>query len=103
MPSIGFAGDYAQKNYINASSSTPYTYYKRKHNPFIIADSVATQSSRVELVRNFNNFAQDVNASALPAWVFISPNLVNDARGSTAGSVGSVRADSSASAQTTPR
>jgi hypothetical protein len=29
--------------------------------------------------RNFNDFADDVNANALPQWIFITPNLVNDA------------------------
>jgi hypothetical protein len=34
-------------------------------------------SSRVARVRNFNDFAVDVNASALPQWSFITPNMVS--------------------------
>ncbi|KAJ9112662.1 hypothetical protein QFC19_000682 [Naganishia cerealis] len=79
MPYIGFSGDYAQKDYLNSSSKTPYTYYKRKHNPFIICDSVASVPARMNRIRNFNDFAVDLNATALPSWVYITPNLVNDA------------------------
>jgi hypothetical protein len=60
------------------TSAPPYTYYVRKHNPLIIYDSVANVSSRAALQRNFNDFAADVNASAIPQWVFVTPNLVND-------------------------
>jgi hypothetical protein len=61
------------------ASAPPYTFYVRKHNPTMIYDSVATVPSRLALHRNFNDFAADVNASALPQWMFITPNLVNDA------------------------
>ncbi|KAL1405361.1 hypothetical protein Q8F55_008992 [Vanrija albida] len=77
-PTDGFAGDYPQKNYVNASATAPYTYYKRKHNPHIIANTVAGIPARALRVRNFNDFAADVNASALPQHVFVTPNLVND-------------------------
>ena len=68
---------YTSKNYLN-TSAPPYTYYVRKHNPLIIYNSVATVPSRAALQRNFNDFATDVNASAIPQWVFVTPNLVND-------------------------
>jgi hypothetical protein len=61
------------------ASAPPYTFYVRKHNPTIIYDSVATVPSRLALHRNFNDFAADVNASVLPQWMFITPNLANDA------------------------
>jgi len=51
----------------------------RKHNPLIIFDSVASIPSRAARIRNFNDFAADVNASAIPQWAFITPNLVDDA------------------------
>jgi len=44
----------------------------------IVYDSVATVPSRAAKIRNFNDFAADVNASAIPQWVFVTPNLVND-------------------------
>ncbi|WOO85657.1 putative acid phosphatase [Vanrija pseudolonga] len=77
-PTDGFAGDYPQKNYLNSSATAPYTYYKRKHNPHILANSVAGIPDRALRVRNFNDFAADVNATALPQHVFVTPNLVND-------------------------
>ncbi|KAJ9102325.1 hypothetical protein QFC21_002725 [Naganishia friedmannii] len=78
MPYSGFSGDYAQKNYLDPSSKGSYTYYMRKHNPLIICNSIASVPARMNRIRNFNDFAIDVNASALPSWVFITPNLVND-------------------------
>jgi hypothetical protein len=69
---------YTSKNYVN-TSAPDYVYYVRKHNPTIIYDSVASVPSRLARHRNFNDFAADVNASALPQWMFVTPNLVNDA------------------------
>ena len=65
-------------NYLTPSAANR-TFYVRKHNPLIIYDSVADVTPRRLLQRNFNDFATDVNASALPQWVWITPNLVNDA------------------------
>lgn len=61
------------------NQSDKYIYYVRKHSPTIPHDSVAQDPTRRALHRNFNNLAADVNASALPQWVFVTPNLVNDA------------------------
>jgi Phosphoesterase family len=44
----------------------------------ILYDSVAMVPSRAAKIRNFNDFAADINASAIPQWLFITPNLVND-------------------------
>lgn len=74
MPSDSFQGDFAQTNYLNASAGA-YTYYKRKHNPLQIFNSVANVTERAARIRNFNDFAVDVNASALPQWVFMTPNV----------------------------
>ncbi|KAL8291389.1 hypothetical protein RQP46_002367 [Phenoliferia psychrophenolica] len=83
MPYDGFQGfNYTEKNYLN-SSAGDYTYYVRKHNPTIMADSVAKVPARAARHRNFNDFAVDVNASAMPQWSFITPNLVNDAHDTT--------------------
>lgn len=78
MPSVAFDKDYTQKNYLDPSLGN-YTYYKRKHNPHILVNSVAAHPERAQNVRNFNDFAADVNASALPQHVFVTPNMVNDA------------------------
>lgn len=69
---------FTQPDYVEPSDP-PYTYYVRKHNPLIIFDSVASIPSRASRIRNFNGFAADVNASAIPQWAFITPNLVDDA------------------------
>ena len=68
---------YTSANYLNGSAP-PYTFYVRKHNPTIIYDSVASVPSRLARHRNFNDFAADVNASVLPQWMFITPNMVDD-------------------------
>ncbi|KZT04956.1 uncharacterized protein LAESUDRAFT_727529 [Laetiporus sulphureus 93-53] len=77
MPYDGFTGyNYTSYDYISGSGD--YTYYVRKHNPLIIFDSVSNVTERALRIRNFNDFAVDVNASAVPQWTFITPNLVND-------------------------
>ena len=79
MPSDGDGEfKYTSPDYINATAGN-YTYYVRKHDPHIIFNTVAAVPDRALRVRNFNDFAVDVNASALPQHVWITPNLVNDA------------------------
>jgi hypothetical protein len=68
---------YTSQNYVN-TSAPGYVYYVRKHNPTMIYDSVASVPSRLAKHRNFNDFAADVNASALPQWMFVTPNMVDD-------------------------
>jgi hypothetical protein len=72
---------HTSKNYLSGSGN--YTYYVRKHNPTIIYDSVANVTSRALRHRNFNDFAVDVGNNSLPQWMFITPNLVNDAHDTT--------------------
>jgi hypothetical protein len=50
--------DYAGFNFTNPDG---YTYYVRKHNPLVIYDSVALNSTRGPRIRNFNDFAVDVS------------------------------------------
>ncbi|KAI0292822.1 phosphoesterase family-domain-containing protein [Multifurca ochricompacta] len=79
MPTDGFTGfSFSSANYLSPGSSRTRAFYVRKHNPLIIYDSVATVPSRAARIRNFNDFAADVNANAIPQWVFVTPNLVND-------------------------
>jgi phospholipase C len=35
------------------------------------------------LHRNFNDFTADIKADALPQWIFVTPNIVNDAHDTT--------------------
>lgn len=67
---------FASNDYVSGTGN--FTYYVRKHNPLVIYDSVATNTSRAFRIRNFNDFAVDVNAGAIPQWVFVTPNMVND-------------------------
>jgi len=60
-----------------------YTYYVRKHNPLVIHDAITGTASRRSRIRNFNDFASDTNASALPQWFFVTPNMVNDGHDTT--------------------
>jgi hypothetical protein len=39
--------------------------------------SVTTVPSRLTRHRNFNDFAVDINASAIPQWLFVTPNIVS--------------------------
>ncbi|KIJ21416.1 hypothetical protein PAXINDRAFT_94998 [Paxillus involutus ATCC 200175] len=67
--------DYAGFNFTNPDG---YTYYVRKHNPLVIYDSVALNSTRGPRIRNFNDFAVDLGNNTIPQWVFVTPNLRND-------------------------
>ncbi|SRR5258708_3121305 len=102
MPTEGYLVDYASSNYkyaplsllflfarilltlaviplsLESTGTGTYTYYMRKHNGPIIHDAISSTSSRAHRIRNFNDFAADVNASALPQWIFVTPNMVND-------------------------
>ncbi|KAG1758028.1 phosphoesterase family-domain-containing protein [Suillus lakei] len=72
MPTDGY-GAY------NFTNSDNYTYYVRKHNPLVIYDSVANISTRAARIRNFNDFAVDVGNNSLSQWIFVTPNLRDDA------------------------
>ncbi|KIJ31100.1 hypothetical protein M422DRAFT_186401 [Sphaerobolus stellatus SS14] len=79
MASDGFTGfNFASANYLNTSSA-PLTYYWRKHNPTIIYSSVVDVPERAARHRNFNDFAVDVTHDDLPQWIFVTPNIENDA------------------------
>ncbi|CAK5276510.1 unnamed protein product [Mycena citricolor] len=79
MPEVGYFGFlHASKNYISPGLA-PYNYYVRKHNPPIIFDAIAGEPERVSRIRNFNDFANDVVNGTLSQWIFVTPNMVNDA------------------------
>ena len=48
--------------YLGATYTNPdgYTYYARKHNPLASYESVNTNATRDDRIRNFNDFAVDV-------------------------------------------
>ncbi|KAJ7192447.1 phosphoesterase family-domain-containing protein [Mycena pura] len=79
MPADAFYG-FSQNSPDYASPDEPsYTYYVRKHNPLIIFDAISQDPDRAKRIRNFNDFANDVVHGKLPQWVFVTPNMVNDA------------------------
>lgn len=78
MPTDG----YEPFNFTNPDN---YTYYVRKHNPLVIYESVANISTRSARIRNFNDFAVDVGNNSLSQWIFITPNLRNDAHDTSVG------------------
>ncbi|KAJ7144285.1 phosphoesterase family-domain-containing protein [Mycena epipterygia] len=83
IPSNAFYGySYTAPNYGDPSAA-PYTYYVRKHNPLMIYDSVSQDPKRTERIRSFNDFANDVVNGTLPQWVFVTPNMINDAHDTT--------------------
>ncbi|KAK9382774.1 putative acid phosphatase [Kockiozyma suomiensis] len=52
--------------------------YVRKHNPLILFDNVVNNSSRIENIKNFTSFYDDLENESLPQWMFITPNMTND-------------------------
>ena len=73
LPYPGFPGF----NYSNQKTFSPD--YVRKHNPLILYDSVAQNSSRSRQIKNFTSFDDDLANKRLPQWAFITPNMTNDA------------------------
>jgi hypothetical protein len=57
--------------------------YMRKHNPFIYFDSVRKDPQRCNKIVPFTQFAADLHASAVPDFVWITPNMCNDAHDCT--------------------
>ncbi|CAK5276774.1 unnamed protein product [Mycena citricolor] len=83
IPTDGFFGySYTAPDYLGKGLS-PYTYYMRKHNPPMIYDAVAGDAERVKRIRSFNDFANDAVNGTLPQWMFVTPNMVNDAHDTT--------------------
>ncbi|KAK9345533.1 phosphoesterase family-domain-containing protein [Lipomyces starkeyi] len=83
MPYAGFTG-------FNFSNQATYSNdYVRKHNPLIIYDSIASNSSRVDNIKNFTTFYDDLNNKQLPQWIFITPNMTNDGHDTTVDVAGS--------------
>ncbi|KIJ30526.1 hypothetical protein M422DRAFT_36531 [Sphaerobolus stellatus SS14] len=82
LPSNTFTGlNFASKNYVSGSGT--YTYYYRKHSPTVSYLSVQNVPKRLALHRNFNDYVADLAANTLPQWLFVTPNIVNDAHDTT--------------------
>ncbi|KAK3321280.1 phosphoesterase family-domain-containing protein [Cercophora scortea] len=74
-PYSGFEG-----NWKNAAGANDYV---RKHNPVMSYDSVTSNLNRLAKSKNFTQFNKEVAANTLPQWMFITPNMTNDAHDSS--------------------
>ncbi|KAJ9138641.1 Acid phosphatase-like protein [Pleurostoma richardsiae] len=59
--------------------------YVRKHNPFVSYDSINMNGWHLLNLRSFASFQRDVVASAVPQFVFMSPNMMHDGHNTTLG------------------
>lgn len=67
IPYAGFEG-------FNWSNQVTFANdYVRKHNPLIIYDSVAQNTTRRSLIKGFDSFTSDLAAKTLPQWSFLTP------------------------------
>lgn len=57
--------------------------YFRKHNPFIIYDSIANNATRCNNVVPATQLQADLAAGNMPNYAFYTPNMVNDGHNST--------------------
>jgi acid phosphatase len=53
--------------------------YRQKHNPFIYYDDVRTNPARCNKIVPFDQFSADLQSNALPDFVWITPNMCDDA------------------------
>jgi acid phosphatase len=52
--------------------------YVRKHDPLILFESVTLNATRLDLIKNFTAFNDDLQKQQLPQWAFITPNMTDD-------------------------
>ncbi|KAF9991217.1 hypothetical protein BGZ75_002845 [Mortierella antarctica] len=57
--------------------------YFRKHNPFVIFDSIATNPARCSNIVPATQLQQDIAAGSLPNYSFYTPNMINDGHNTT--------------------
>jgi acid phosphatase len=77
MPYTGYQGfDYRNQE-------TGANDYVRKHNPPVLYNSVADETSRLNQIKNLTLFYEELKKDALPQWMFITPNMTSDGHDST--------------------
>ncbi|ODQ61600.1 hypothetical protein WICANDRAFT_81868 [Wickerhamomyces anomalus NRRL Y-366-8] len=52
--------------------------YVRKHNPLALFESVNKNEERLQNIKNFTVFQEDLENEKLPQWSFVTPNMTND-------------------------
>ncbi|KAL7927531.1 phosphoesterase family domain-containing protein [Trichoderma austrokoningii] len=79
MPYTGYEGF----SYVNTQNGA--NDYVRKHNPAILANSVAHYEQRLSQIKNLSlidtgrsMFHKDLKENKLPQWMFITPNMTSD-------------------------
>ena len=72
LPYPGFQGF----NFLN--QNTFRNDYVRKHDPLILFDSVTQNATRLDLIKNFTAFNDDLQKQQLPQWAFVTPNMTDD-------------------------
>lgn len=73
LPYTGFQGF----QYLNPGNGADN--YVRKHNPPVLFNSNVEKPERVNAIKDFVAFHQDLNNNDLPQHIFITPNELNDA------------------------
>ncbi len=61
--------------------------YAKKHNPFVLFDSVKNDPARMRHVRDYSRMAADLDAPRPPRFVWITPNQCHDMHGGVYGTV----------------
>jgi acid phosphatase len=73
IPYTGFEGF----QYLNPGSGADN--YVRKHDPPVLFNSNAENQERMDVIKDFVAFNEDLANNALPQHIFITPNMLNDA------------------------
>jgi acid phosphatase len=72
LPYPGFQG-------FNYSNQETYANdYVRKHDPLILFDSVTNNATRLQQIKNFTSWNEDLSNQKLPQWAFVTPNMTDD-------------------------
>lgn len=72
LPYTGFEG----YEFINPGSGA--NNYMRKHNPPVLFNSNTNRQNRLDVIKDFEAFREDLFNDALPQHIFITPNMLND-------------------------
>lgn len=71
MPYTGYEG-FAWLNQESGAND-----YVRKHNPAVIYNANSAKPERLEVIKNFTMFYEDLENDRLPQWSFVTPNMTN--------------------------
>ncbi|RKP25344.1 phosphoesterase, partial [Syncephalis pseudoplumigaleata] len=52
--------------------------YRRKHNPFMVAENVREEPARCAKIVNADQFERDLGSGSLPQYSYYTPNMNND-------------------------